>query len=125
LCAPVASEAGGKAWVRVPSLPLFTAPFASELKIVCQSFGDAVEIRTIGPMAAPVPITKEVSQSILDALKERDIECVPNQHIVEIDTQNREAQLEGGGSIPYDLFVGIPIHRVPQVVESSGLAVNG
>jgi len=86
---------------------------------------DKVEIRTIGPMAAPVPITKEVSQNILDALAERDIEYVPNQRIVEIDTRNQLARLESGGSVPYDLFVGIPVHRVPQVVEDSGLAVNG
>jgi sulfide:quinone oxidoreductase len=84
-----------------------------------------VEIRTIGPMAAPVPITKEVSQSILNALSEREIEYVPSQHIVEIDTRNHEARLESGESIPYDLFVGIPVHRVPDVVESSGLAVDG
>ena len=76
-------------------------------------------------MAAPVPITKEVSQNILDALAERDIEYVPNQRIVEIDTRNQLARLESGGSVPYDLFVGIPVHRVPQVVEDSGLAVNG
>jgi sulfide:quinone oxidoreductase len=86
---------------------------------------DSVEIRTVGPMAAPVPITKEVSQSILDALSERDIEYVPNQHIAELDTRNNEAQLADGGSIPYDLFVGIPVHRAPDVVEESGLAVDG
>jgi len=27
--------------------------------------------------------------------------------------------------VPYDLFVGIPIHRVPTVVAESGLAPNG
>jgi sulfide:quinone oxidoreductase len=86
---------------------------------------DSVEIRVVGPMAAPVPITKEVSQSILDALTERGIEYVPNQHVVEVDTRSHEARLESGGSIPYDLFVGIPVHRVPRVVESSGLAVDG
>ena len=37
----------------------------------------------------------------------------------------REARLDGGGSIPYDLFVGIPVHRAPQVVLGSGLAVDG
>jgi len=105
------------------------APFEGALLLhdhfVDRGLRDAVEIRTVGPMAAPVPITKEVSQSIVDALTERDIEYVPNQHIVEIDTRNNEARLESGGSIPYDLFVGIPVHRVPQVVESCGLAVDG
>jgi sulfide:quinone oxidoreductase len=27
--------------------------------------------------------------------------------------------------VPYDLFIGIPVHRVPDVVASSGLAVDG
>lgn len=27
--------------------------------------------------------------------------------------------------MPYDLFIGIPVHRVPEVVERSGLAVDG
>jgi sulfide:quinone oxidoreductase len=105
------------------------APFEGALLLhdhfVDRGLRNVVDIRTIGPMAAPVPITKEVSQSILDALTERDIEYVPNQHIVEIDTRNHEARLASGESIPYDLFVGIPVHRVPQVVESSGLAVDG
>jgi sulfide:quinone oxidoreductase len=84
-----------------------------------------VEIRVAGPMAAPVPITKELSQAFLDALGERGIEYVPNELVSELDTGSREARLASGGSIPYDLFVGIPKHRVPGVVESSGLAPEG
>jgi sulfide:quinone oxidoreductase len=83
------------------------------------------EIRVIGPMAAPVPITKELSKSILDALQERRIEYVPRQRVVELDPRTKWARLEGGGTVSYDLFVGIPVHRVPAAVESSGLAVDG
>ena len=85
---------------------------------------DAVEIRTVGPMAAPVPITKELSQTILDLLNERGIEYVPNQQILEVDAHD-ELRFAGGGSMAYDLFVGIPVHRVPDVVVRSGLAVDG
>jgi sulfide:quinone oxidoreductase len=105
------------------------APFEGALLLhdhfVERGLRDSVEIRTIGPIAAPVPITKELSQSILDALTERDIEYVPNQQVVEVDGQNNVARLATGESIPYDLFVGIPVHRVPHVVESSRLAVDG
>jgi sulfide:quinone oxidoreductase len=105
------------------------APFEGALLLhdhfVERGLRDSVEIRTIGPMAAPVPVTKELSQSILDALTERDIEYVSNQHVVEVDGQNSVARLATGESIRYDLFVGIPVHRVPHVVESSGLAVDG
>ena len=86
---------------------------------------DAVEIRTIGPMAAPVPITKELSRTILDLLNDRGIEYVPNQQIVEVDRDENAVRLANGGSISYDLFVGIPVHRAPDVVAQSGLAVNG
>ena len=105
------------------------APFEGALLLhdylVQRGIRKAAEIRVIGPMAAPVPITKEVSQSILDALREREIEYVPNQHIRELDTRSKNAMLESRGSVPYDLFVGIPVHRVPEVVEASGLAVDG
>jgi sulfide:quinone oxidoreductase len=83
----------------------------------------AVEIRVIGPMAAPVPVTREVSQAILDALGERGIEYLPKQQVTSID--NGQAGLASGGTVPYDHFIGIPVHRVPDVVESSGLAVDG
>ncbi len=105
------------------------APFEGALLVhdylVQRGIRKAAEIRVIGPMAAPVPIAKQVSQSILDALRERAIEYVPNQHITGLDTRTKNARLASGRSAPYDLFVGIPVHRVPQVVETSGLAVDG
>jgi sulfide:quinone oxidoreductase len=105
------------------------APFEGALLLhdhfVGRGSRDSVEIRIVGPMASPVPITKEVSQSILDALTVRDIEYVPNELVVELDTRTNEARLASGGTVPYDLFVGIPVHRVPEVVERSGLAPDG
>jgi sulfide:quinone oxidoreductase len=105
------------------------APFEGALLLhdhfVERGLRDAVEIRVAGPMSAPVPITKEVSQSFLDALTERGIEYIPNQQIVALDTGEGEARLTDGESLPYDLFVGIPVHRAPQVVLDSGLADGG
>jgi sulfide:quinone oxidoreductase len=105
------------------------APFEGALLLhdylVQRGIRNAAEIRVIGPMAAPVPITKEVSQSILDALGKRGIQYVPSQQITELDTAGKNARLASGSSVSYDLFVGIPVHRVPEVVEASGLAVEG
>ena len=105
------------------------APFEGALLLhdhfVERGIRDAVEIRMAGPMAAPVPITQEMSQSILDALTAREIEYMPNQGLAALDADKNEVQLASGGSIPYDLFVGIPVHRAPEVVERAGLAVNG
>lgn len=86
---------------------------------------DAVQIRMTFPMAGPVPVTPEVSQWFSRRLAERGIECTPQQRVVRLDVANRRAELESGGSEPYDLFIGIPVHRVPDVVERSGLAEDG
>jgi sulfide:quinone oxidoreductase len=86
---------------------------------------EAVEIRVLGPMAAPVPITEEVSHELLKALKERDIEYVAKQLVVGLDVGGRQARLASGDNVAYDMFVGIPIHRVAEVIENSGLAVEG
>jgi sulfide:quinone oxidoreductase len=105
------------------------APFEGAILLHDQFVGrgirQAVDIRVVGPMAAPVPITKEVSQSILAALTERGIEYVPNRLVTALDIESKEARLPSGEGIPYDLFIGIPVHRVPDVVETSGLAVDG
>lgn len=103
------------------------APFEGALLLhdhfLARGIREAVEIRVIGPMAAPVPVTKEVSQAFLDALGERGIEYVPKQLVTSIE--DGQARLASGESVPYDHFIGIPAHRVPEVVERSGLAVDG
>ncbi|MBV9417171.1 MAG: NAD(P)/FAD-dependent oxidoreductase [Solirubrobacterales bacterium] len=77
------------------------------------------------PMAAPVPVTKEVSGMFLAALEERGIGYAPKELVVGLDTREHTAQLASGGSVPYDLFIGIPLHRAPDVVARSGLAPDG
>jgi sulfide:quinone oxidoreductase len=86
---------------------------------------DAIDIRMTFPMAAPVPVTKDVSQTFLTALEQRGIEYAPKELVVGLDTRERTARLRSGGSVPYDLFIGIPIHRAPEVVTRSGLAPDG
>jgi sulfide:quinone oxidoreductase len=84
-----------------------------------------VEITTLGPVSAPVPITPEVSAEFKAALARRDIPFMANQHVLAIDGDRGELQLESGDTVPYDFLIGVPVHRVPQVVEDSGLAVDG
>ena len=80
---------------------------------------------TTFPMQRPVPVTGEVSQMFRDALAARGIEELPQHLVTSIDPAARVAQLESGETLPYDLFVGIPVHRAPDPLAASGLAVNG
>jgi sulfide:quinone oxidoreductase len=109
---------------KCPPAP-FEGAFLLHDQLVRRGIRDRTEIRVIAPMAAPVPVTPEVSQQFLDELAARGIEYVGKQRVVELDPAAREAVLESGERLPYDLFVGIPIHRVPNVVAESGLAENG
>jgi sulfide:quinone oxidoreductase len=76
-------------------------------------------------MSKPVPVTDEVSQRFRDELSARDIEFTGETKVAAIDPAAKEAVLESGERLAYDLFIGVPIHRVPAVVAESGLAPDG
>jgi sulfide:quinone oxidoreductase len=103
----------------------FEGAFLAHDQFVKRGVRDAVDIRMIFPMGAPVPVTKEVSQIFIDALDKRGIEYTPKELVVSVDPSARTARLASGASVPYDLFIGIPVHRVPGLVEGSGLAADG
>jgi sulfide:quinone oxidoreductase len=86
---------------------------------------DAVSIKVVSPMPSPVPISKEVSQGILEGLAVRGIDFLPETEIERIDPDDRAAVLRDGSRIDFDLFLGVPVHRAPKVVEGSPLAVDG
>jgi sulfide:quinone oxidoreductase len=109
---------------KCPPAP-FEGAFLVHDLLVKRGVRDAVDIRMTFPMAAPVPVTKEVSQMFVTALDERGIEYAPKESVVRLDARRRSAHLASGGSLPYDLFIGIPVHRAPEVVRRSGLAVDG
>jgi sulfide:quinone oxidoreductase len=109
---------------KCPPAP-FEGAYLLHDRLVEQRIRDETTIRVVAPMAAPVPVTPEVSQRFLDELAARDIEYLGKNRVVELDVPGKEAVLETGERLPYDLFVGIPIHRVPLVVAESGLAENG
>jgi sulfide:quinone oxidoreductase len=70
-------------------------------------------------------VTGEVAQMFRDGLAARGIEELPQHLVTSIDPATHTAQLASGGTLPYDLFVGIPIHRAPDPLAAAGLAVDG
>jgi len=109
---------------KCPPAP-FEGAFLLHDLFVKRGVRDATEIQMTFPMAAPVPVTKEVSQMFQAALDERGIHYAPKELVVALDPRERTARLASGRILPYDLFIGIPIHRAPDVVNRSGLAVDG
>ena len=121
---------GGKVLVSILGQPFKCppAPFEGSF-LIHEHFSrrgirGAVEMTMSFPMARPVPVTAEVSQMFRDGLAERGITELPEQLVSAIDPETRTARLASGAELPYDLFVGIPVHRAPAVLAGSGLVEN-
>src|SRR5207244_11624094 len=73
----------------------------------------------------PVPPSPETSRALEAAFRERNIEFIPGRRVASVDGARRIAILDDGAEMPFDLFLGVPKHRVPKVVVDSGMAENG
>jgi sulfide:quinone oxidoreductase len=121
---------GGKVLVSILGQPFkcppapFEGSFLLHEHFTEQGIRDSVEMTTTFPMTRPVPVTGEVSEMFREGLAERNVRELPEHLVTGIDPATRTAQLASGETLPYDLFVGIPIHRAPAVLADSGLVVN-
>ena len=122
---------GGRVLVSVLGQPFKCPPAPFEGAFLLHEYftrrgiRDSVQLTSTFPMQRPVPVTGEVSRMFREALAARGIEELPQPLVTSIDPATRTAHLASGGTLPYDLFIGIPIHRAPDPLTSSGLAVNG
>ena len=82
-------------------------------------------IHLVSPMPMPIPISKKTSSAIVAILEGHGIEYWPSSRVTELDPERHVAQLEDGRQLPYDLFLGIPVHRAPEVVAGSDLVEDG
>jgi sulfide:quinone oxidoreductase len=85
---------------------------------------DATDIALVMPFGTPIPPSLETSQAILAAFAERNIAFVKDRLVKGLDPTRKIVFLSDGTEMPYALFLGIPVHRVPQVVVDSKLAAH-
>lgn len=121
----------GKAMVGVCGAPYKCPPAPSECVLmlhdylVRQGVREACEIALVLPLGSPVPPSPDTSRALLAAFAERDIKFVPGRRVASVDNARNVAVLDDGTEMPFDLFLGVPKHRVPPVVLESGMAENG
>lgn len=84
-----------------------------------------IEISLVSQWPVPVPPSPEGSKAIVQRFQELGINYVTSTEITGLDPEKKVALTSDGDSIPYDLFLGIPVHRVPDVVQASGMAEEG
>ncbi|MCJ7832290.1 MAG: FAD-dependent oxidoreductase [Actinobacteria bacterium] len=86
---------------------------------------DDVRIQVVIPFGTPIPPSPGTSDAILAKFTERDIGFVPDHLVTALDPLDRAAVLDDGARLAFDLFLGVPVHRAPEVVERSGLTEDG
>jgi sulfide:quinone oxidoreductase len=125
------SFGSGTAIVGVCGAPFKCPPAPSEAALLLDEYlrvrdrRDDVRIQLVIPFGTPIPPSPSTSEAILSAFAERGIEFVPDRRVTSLDADTREAVLDDGRRLPFDLFLGVPVHRAPTVVEESGMAVDG
>ena len=81
-----------------------------------RSVRDACEITLLMPLPSPVPPSPQTSEALLEAFAERGIVFVPVRASPRLIPAARSCCYEDGSEVPYDLFLGVPKHRAPDVV---------
>jgi sulfide:quinone oxidoreductase len=122
---------GGRVIVAVTSTPFKCPPAPSETALLMHDYleqrglRDRSEISLVMPLGVPIPPSPAASEALLVAFAERGIAWHPERMVRRLDPDRHVAVLSDGTEMPYDLFLGVPRHKVPAVVEASGLAVDG
>ena len=121
----------GHALVGVCGAPYKCPPAPSECALMLHDYlstagvRSACEITLVLPLPSPVPPSPDTSKALLAAFAERGIRFVPNRRVAAVDASRRVATLDDGSELAYALFLGVPKHRAPDVVEASGLTEGG
>jgi sulfide:quinone oxidoreductase len=127
----LANFQGGRVIVGVTSTPFKCPPAPSETALLMHDYlanrglRDGSSISLVMPLPVPIPPSPAASEALLVAFAERGINWHPGTLIREIDPSRKVVTLSDGSEMPFDLFLGVPVHRVPTVVEESGMTVDG
>jgi sulfide:quinone oxidoreductase len=109
---------------KCPAAPYEAAMMLHET-LVQRGVHQATTIKVITPLPKPIPVSQEASAIILTGFAARGIEFWPETRVTGLDPATKRATLTDGRSVNYDLFLAVPVHRAPAVVEASGMTEDG
>lgn len=109
---------------KCPAAPYETALLAEAL-LRRRGVRDRSSIDVYTPEPYPMPTAGPIMGEALKAmLAGRDIGFHPERTVESIDPEVRELLFADGERVAFDLLLGVPPHRAPEAVRSSGLAAE-
>jgi sulfide:quinone oxidoreductase len=121
----------GHAVIGVCGAPFKCPPAPSECalllhdELTARGVRDDCRISFVMPLGSPVPPSPETSTALEAEFAARDIAFIPGRRISALDPGRRVAMLDDDSELPFDLFLGVPKHRAPDVVIASGMTADG
>jgi sulfide:quinone oxidoreductase len=125
----LASFPGGNVVIAVTSTPFKCPPAPSETALLVhhllreRGLLDVSTVSLVMPLGVPIPPSPDASAVLLETFAERGISWRPGSLVRSLD--GRVAVLADGTELPYDLFLGVPVHRAPAVVVDAGMTEDG
>ncbi|MBC8503530.1 MAG: NAD(P)/FAD-dependent oxidoreductase [Chloroflexi bacterium] len=121
----------GHVLIGMTSAPIKCPPAPSEAALLLHDYLTERGVRAdcqislVMPFSIPIPPSLGASKALLKVFKERGITLMSNQGVTALDPERRVAILRDQSEITYDLFLGVPKHRAPDVVIASGMTYDG
>jgi sulfide:quinone oxidoreductase len=121
----------GRAIVGVCGAPFKCPPAPSEAALLLHDYlsargvRDECEISIVIPFGTPVPPSPDTSEALVAAFAKCGIEFVAGRRVAAVDAGRSVALLDDGTEMSFDLFLGVPKHRAPDVVIASGMTEDG
>ena len=120
----------GRVAVAIMGMPYKCPPAPYEASLIIDSMltrngtrsSIDIDLYTPAPIALPVA-GPQVSASVIEIISQRGVRFHHSHKLQSV--LNNKMEFENGARQDYDVLVGIPPHRVPEVVKSSGLAEEG
>ena len=105
------------------------APYEASLLIndilVKNGTRDSINIEIYAPTPIALPVAgARVSHEVINLLNDNHVNFHP-LHKIKSVSDTKEIEFENGHRVKYDLLIGIPPHKVPEVIRNSNLVKQG
>lgn len=129
MAAPIAAFDSGHAVIGVCGAPFKCPPAPSECALMLsdelskRGVREQCEITFVMPLGSPVPPSPETSAALMAEFEARGISFLGGRRPVRLEPG--KVRLDDDTELPFDLFLGVPKHRAPEVVIQSGITEDG